>query len=105
MSDFLKDRIFSAEAGASKEALSVLDAGLELWRYYHRQTTSNKTVSVNASYYDLREYFQGRNDNGSMNSKSTDATYNQLLGAVRDTLNALAQKIQPKVYEDGFLKE
>jgi hypothetical protein len=104
MSDFLKDRTFSAEAGASKEAQSVLDVGLELWKYYHRQTAGNKTVSVNASYYDIREYFQGRNDKGAMNSKSMDATYNQLLGAVRDTLRALTQKIQPKVYEYGFLR-
>jgi hypothetical protein len=99
MSDFLKARTLSAEAQL------VFDAGLELWKYYHRQTVGNKTVSVNASYYDIREYFQGRNDKGVMNSKSMDETYNQLLGVVRDELRALAQKIQPKVYEYGFLKE
>jgi hypothetical protein len=40
-----------------------------------------------------------------MNNKSTDDTYTQLLGALRDALKTLTQKIQPKVYEYGFLKE
>jgi hypothetical protein len=99
MSSFLKDRTLSVEAQ------SVLDAGLALWRYYHAKTKGNKTVSVNASFYDIREYFQGRNDKGTMNSKSADASYTQLLGALRDALKTLTHKIQPKVYEYGFLRE
>jgi hypothetical protein len=99
MSNFLKGMTLSSEAQ------SVLDAGLALWRYYHAKTKGNKTVSVNASFYDIREYFQGRNDKGTMNTKSADETYTQLLGALRDALKTLTQKIQPKVYEYGFLRE
>ncbi|MDR3302803.1 MAG: hypothetical protein LBS86_00125, partial [Treponema sp.] len=99
MSNFLKDKTLSAEAQA------VFDAGLALWRYYHAKTKNNNTVSVNASFYDIRAFFQGRNDKGTMNSTSADETYTQLLGALRDALKALTQKIQPKVYEYGFLKE
>nr|MBP6585687.1 hypothetical protein [Flavobacterium sp.] len=59
----------------SDEAVAVFNAGRELWKYYHAQ----KDVNVNASLYDIREYFQGRNDKGRMNSKSEDATYTQLI--------------------------
>jgi hypothetical protein len=99
MSDFLRGKTFSLEAQA------VLCAGEKLWQYYHAKTKTNRTVSVNASYYDIREFFQGRNDKGTMNVKSTDETYNQLLGALRDMLKALTRKIQPKVYLYGFLRE
>jgi len=85
----------------SEEATAVFDAGRELWKYYHAQ----KDVNVNASLYDIREYFQGRNDKGRMNSKSDDATYTQLLAELRSKLAILADKIKPKVYEYGFLKE
>ena len=85
----------------SEEATAVFDAGRELWKYYHAQ----KYVNVNASLYDIREYFQGRNDKGRMNSKSDDATYTQLLAELRNKLAVLADKIKPKVYEYGFLKE
>jgi hypothetical protein len=83
----------------SIEAKAVFDAGRELWKYYHAQ----KIVNVNASLYDIREYFQGRNDKGKMNNKSDDENYNELIGALRDALSILAKKIEPKVYEYGFL--
>jgi hypothetical protein len=85
----------------SVEAKAVFDAGRELWKYYHVQ----KDVNVNASLYDIREYFQGRNAQGRMNSKSDDATYTALISELRSKLSILAEKIQPKVYEYGFLKE
>jgi hypothetical protein len=85
----------------SEEATAVFDAGRELWKYYHAQ----KDVNVNASLYDIREYFQGRNDKGRMNSKSDDATYTKLITDLRESLKILAKKIEPKVYEYGFLKE
>ena len=85
---------FSAEANA------VFDAGRELWRYYHAQPN----VNVNASLYDIKEYFQGRNDKGKMNNSSTDEHYNELIGSLRSALKILAKKIEPKVYEYGFLK-
>ncbi|MDR2521795.1 MAG: hypothetical protein LBC72_04480, partial [Spirochaetaceae bacterium] len=61
--------------------------------------------SVNASFYDIREFFQGRGENGKMNNTSTDETYGKLIKALRNNLNLLAQKIEPKIYEYGFLKE
>ena len=85
----------------SEEATAVFDAGRELWKYYHAQ----KNVNVNASLYDIREYFQGRNDKGRMNSKSEDNVYMNLIGELRSKLSILADKIKPKVYEYGFLKE
>jgi hypothetical protein len=83
----------------------VLDAGRELWKYYHEKITGSKTASVNASFYDIREFFQGRNDKGTMKTKSEDETYNRLIGALREKLAILTKKIQPKVYEYGFLRE
>ncbi|GIZ15661.1 hypothetical protein [Capnocytophaga catalasegens] len=98
------------KAGAlifSEEATAVFDAGRELWRYYYSQ----ENINVNASLYDIREYFQGRsvaltgnNTKGRMNNKSEDEHYNQLIGNLREALKVLAEKIQPKVYEYGFLK-
>jgi hypothetical protein len=99
MSGFLKDKTFSAEA------VAVLDAGREVWKYYHDKTKNNKTASVNASFYDIREYFQGRKESGTMNAKSGDETYTALLAALREKLKTLAAQIRPKVYKYGFLKE
>jgi hypothetical protein len=104
MSGFLKGKTLSVEAQA------VLDAGKELWKYYHAEIKNNKTAPVNASFYDIREFFQGRrlskggDDKGTMKTKSDDETYNALLAALRGKLRALTEKIQPKVYEYGFLK-
>jgi len=99
MSKFLNGRELSAEAQA------VYDAGLALWKYYHAKIKNNRTASVNASFYDIRAFFQGRDESGKMNTKSEDETYNGLIKALRDALKTLAEKIQPKVYEYGFLKE
>jgi len=38
-----------------------------------------------------------------MNNKSGNDHYNKLIGDLRSTLKELALKIQPKVYEYGFL--
>jgi len=84
----------------SEEAKSVFNAGRELWRYYHSKPICN----VNASLYDIREYFQGRNEKGKMNNKSLDEIYSKLISDLRDKLVILSQKIEPKVYEYEFLK-
>ena len=83
----------------SPEATAVFDAGRELWRYYHAQPNANP----NASYYDIREYFQGQGDKGTMNAKSEDDEYKRLHAVLKATLEALRLKIVPKVYEYGFL--
>ncbi|MBO7599471.1 MAG: hypothetical protein J6T70_20750 [Bacteroidales bacterium] len=81
-------------------ANSVMSAGRELWRYYHTKTD----VNPNASLYDIKEYFQGRNENGTMNSSSTDPIYTDLFDKLKTALRALREEIKPKVYEYGFLK-
>jgi hypothetical protein len=55
--------------------------------------------------YDIREFFQGRDDSGKMNNKSADDTCNVLIKELRQALTILADKIKPKVYEYGFLVE
>jgi hypothetical protein len=85
----------------SPEAKAVFNAGKKLWQYYHSQ----KKANVNASLYDIREHFQGRNASGKMNNKSDDETYNELIADLRSALKILATKIEPKVYEYGFLKK
>jgi len=86
----------------SPEAQAVFDAGKELWRYYHSQ----KDINVNASLYDIREHFQGRNEKTNrMNNSSNDQKYNELMVVLREKLKILAEKIAEKVYLHGFLKE
>lgn len=85
----------------SQEATDVFNAGRELWKYYHSQ----KDINVNASLYDIKLHFQGRNDKGRMNAKSTDEKYTELISNLRQTLSILADKIAPKVYEYEFLKQ
>ena len=84
----------------SPEAQAVYDAGLALWRYYHTQPNA----IADASYYDIRLHFQGTNDKGNMNAKSDDATYTALITDSREKMKILANRIEPKVYEYGFLK-
>jgi hypothetical protein len=99
MSVFLKGKTLSPEAAA------VLNAGRELWKYYHEKIKTNRTAPVDASFYDIREFFQGRKESGTMNAKSEDETYNALIKTLREKQKTLAKKIEPKVYEYGFLRE
>ncbi|MDR0539153.1 MAG: hypothetical protein LBG74_01435 [Spirochaetaceae bacterium] len=106
MRKYLKDKPLSPEARA------VLSAGRELWKYYHAKIRNGNTANdcgrrANASFYDIRQFFQGRRESGAgncrMNATSADETYNTLIGSVRDAQKALAAKIAPKAYEYGFL--
>ncbi len=83
----------------SPEAQAVMDAGRDLWRYYHAQPNANP----NAALYDIRLHFQGCKPNGHMNPKSDDPRYMELISTLRERLKALARKIEPKVYAHGFL--
>ena len=85
----------------SDEATAVFKSGQELWSYYHEQ----KDINVNASFYDIREHFQGRNDKGRMNYRSNDEKYTELISDLREKLNLLTDKIIPKIYEYEFLKK
>ena len=97
MTDFLKDKV------RSPEAEKVYQAWLALWRYYHEACSKDQYLT-NASLYEIREYFQWRNEKGKMNAKSSDETYTELIGNLRSELKNLANKIAEKVYEYEFLK-
>jgi len=98
MVDFLVGREFCSEA------VAVFDAGRFLWRYYHNHNGKLHSVyNVDASLYDIREFFKGRNEAGRLKTKSDDDTFNELDKNLRNALNILAEKIVPKVYEYGFL--
>ena len=85
----------------SSEAAAVFEAGKELWSYYF----TKRNININASFYDIRRYFQGEK-NGRMNSKSeNDEQYNVLLKTLRDNQKNLAAKIAEKVYKYGFLRQ
>ena len=88
-------------------AQAVMEAGRKIWEYYlhHKQNVYGASpVNVNASFYDIRAYFQGRDDKGKMNSESTDEHYMSLLKDLRTYQKVLAKQIEKKVYLYGFLK-
>ncbi|WP_257399029.1 hypothetical protein [Campylobacter lari] len=90
----------------SNEAKELLKAGKELFKYYHTHKEKAGYL-VNASLYDIKEFFQGRDEKGKMNipSKAKDEHYKILLNDLNLALDILAKKIEPKIYEYGFLRE
>ncbi|HFZ5152857.1 TPA: hypothetical protein ACIK0Z_001575, partial [Campylobacter jejuni] len=90
----------------SLEAQELLKAGKELFKYYHTHS-EDKNYLVNASLYDIKEFFQGRDEKDRMKlpSQAKDEHYKALLSDLNIALNALAKKLEPKIYEYGFLKE
>ncbi|MFP6035742.1 hypothetical protein ACLF89_07495 [Helicobacter pylori] len=91
----------------SPSASKVFDASREVYHYYHTQDFTNRPYNANASLYDIKEFFQGRNAQGKLNlpPKAKDEYYKQLYANLQDALKDLAKEIQPKVYEYGFLRE
>lgn len=102
--DFSKDEEGKEPLVFSEEAKAVFDAGRELWKYYHQQPDAD----LNASYYDIRKYFQGtkldKKGKEVMNSTSEDEIYTRLHSALRQAHRKLSEKIAVKVYEHGFLR-
>lgn len=84
----------------SPESTAVLDAGRELWRYYHTM----EAARANASLYDIKDFFQGRDKSGKMNASSDDKHYTILMDNLKSALWELGECIKPKVYEYGFLE-
>ena len=88
----------------SECANSVMEAGKKLWKYYHQQDGA----LFDASFYDIRLHFQKTKVTTSgkiqMNSESDDPKYTELVKDLRQRHAALARKIEPKIYEYGFLK-
>ncbi|MGL2774612.1 hypothetical protein ACQJ9C_06530 [Helicobacter pylori] len=118
--DFLKGKIKeegdSLFLNAKKEnkplefspcASKVFDAGRKIYHHYHTQASTNRLYNANASLYDIKEFFQGRNAQGKLNlpAKAKDEYYKYLYANLQDALKDLAKEIQPKVYEYGFLRE
>ncbi|GAA7586263.1 hypothetical protein HpBHB46_14960 [Helicobacter pylori] len=91
----------------SQSASNMFNAGKKIYRYYHTQASTNRLYNANASLYDIKEFFQGRNAQGKLNlpAKAKDEHYKQLYANLQDALKDLAKEIQPKVYEYGFLRE
>ncbi len=91
----------------SQSAKNVFNAGKEIYHHYHTQASTNRLYNANASLYDIKEFFQGRNAQGKLNlpAKAKDEHYKQLYANLQDALKDLAKEIQPKVYEYGFLRE
>ena len=87
-------------------AQAVMEAGRKLWEYYLHKKDHElyaEPVNVNASFYDIRAYFQGF-EKGKMRNKSDDEKYNELLRDLRTYQKVLAKQIEKKVYLYGFLK-
>lgn len=60
----------------------------------------------NASLYNIKEYFKGRNPKtGKLNPKSDDPEFNRLEKNLNDAMKKLAKEIEKKVYEHGFLRK
>jgi hypothetical protein len=100
-SDFMYD-FLQTRGKFSKEANTVLESGKKLWAYYHETIKSDNNADINASLYDIREYFKCRT-NGRINTKSIDQKFNKLDQELKDALKNLAETIKPKVHEFGFL--
>lgn len=79
-------------------AENVYNAGLNLWKYYHSKPESNP----DASYYDIRSFFQGASK-GKMNNTSDDEVYMELNRELKENMKLLAEQIELKAYEYGFL--
>lgn len=92
----------------SLQAQEVFSAAKELWKYYHQTAGSDDNkdkYDANASYYDIREFFQGRDARtGRMNNSSPDEKYNDLVSSLRLKEKELGDKIAKKVYQYGFLR-
>ncbi len=87
----------------SPEARAVLDAGRELWREYYRHTDPHtvreelKLNRVDVGWYQIRKALEARNKSGDYPAVSFDT--------FKAAYQTLTDKLRPKVYELGFLKE
>ena len=88
----------------SPQAQAVLNAGREVYKYYHQTRKQRHSGELNASLYDIKDYFKGRNEKGHLNTESKDEHFNTLMDNLRLAMQELAKHIEPKVYAYGFLK-
>ena len=103
-SSFMYDYI-TARGVLTPAAKAVLDAGRNIWIYYHECIANDDNALVDASLYEIKGYFKKFNEKGKMNTKAIDENFNKLEKDLQQTLKALAVQIRPKIYEYGFLQE
>ena len=89
------------EIQLSPAARAVLDAGRELWRYYHAQPGANP----NASYYDIRRHVKCKIENGERKMWESVLGRARIPVALKSAMKTLAKQFEPKVYAYGFLKK
>jgi hypothetical protein len=96
MVQYLKDKTLS------QEALAVLAEGKKLWQAYFAHTDSHtireelKLNRADVGWYQIRKALQARNASGDYPPIS--------FKPFEETYKALSEKLQPQVYELGFLK-
>ncbi len=96
MVQYMADKIFS------EEAKQVLDCGRQLWQAYFAHTDVHtvreelKLNRVDVGWYQIRKALQGRNASGDFAPVS--------FKPFEDAYKKLSEKLQPQVYELGFLK-
>jgi len=100
-SDFMA-RYLGSRPAPSREAADVLAAGLAVWRHYFAQQ-ARSDFNHNAGFYEIKEFFRGRNDKGRLKSTGDDATFELLMEDLAVAYKPLARKLAAKCYEHGFL--
>ncbi len=96
MVQYMADKIFSAEAK------KVLEEGKKLWQAYFANTdvhTVREELKLNrpdVGWYQIRKALQARNASGDFAPVS--------FKAFEEAYKALSEKLQPLVYELGFLR-
>ena len=99
-SDFMVQYLSDKEL--SNEAKSVLDAGKELWKAYFEHTDIReirdelKLNRPDVGWYQIRKALQARNASDDYTPVS--------FGLFEEVYKKLSEKLQPLVYELGFLK-
>ena len=99
-SDFMVQ--YLAKKKLSKEAKAVLDAGRQLWQAYFSQTDVRsvrdelKLNRADVGWYQIRNALKARNASGD----STPVDF----GAFDTAYKTLSEKLQPQVFELGFLR-
>ncbi|MEO6833430.1 MAG: hypothetical protein ABI169_14580, partial [Chitinophagaceae bacterium] len=99
-SDFMLQ--YLADKEFSEEAKSVLAEGKKLWQAYFAHTDVHtvrdelKLNRADVGWYQIRKALEARNDSGDYPAVS--------FAAFKAAYNSLSEKLQPMVYELGFLK-
>lgn len=100
MSDFINTR-----GSFSKDAQKAFDAAKELWKFYQNAIRGSYGANVNASLYEIREYFRGRTNSGRLKPKSENSEFQILDDDLKFAISNIAPKIAKCVYKYGFLKK